>query len=205
VPEAAFVCALWIVLGCRTAAAPGLSAELRAWPEGPVRWLLLPEDRRAWARVRSDAEARALIEWFWARREGAAGPGESSFRELFEARVEAADHLYGEGEVRGSLTDRGRALILLGAPSYIQLTHRPALAWDPKSVDRRMVSREIRVEVWGYAPENLLPWVRQAILGAREGLPPEISFVAEPPPSHLEKGEDLLELAARALAGAARD
>lgn len=175
----------------------GPPQELLDWAEGPVRWYLLAAERRALAEVRSSADAVNFIERFWRLRDPDPGTSENAFRETFASRVEAADVLYAEGSTRGSLTPRGRALLLLGPPVHLQVTSEPVLSWTAKKKrQERVVTREVDVEVWRYPPRDL-PERFDAALRARgitDGV--ELRFHVEPGGTRLVEGEELLQLAA---------
>jgi GWxTD domain-containing protein len=189
--------ALLAAAGCGTAN-PRLSPAMRAWAQGPVRWLMLGPEVHELERLQSDAEARLFIEEFWRRRdpdpEGLTNPA----RETFRRRVDAADKTYGEGVVRGSMTDRGRALILLGAPPLLRHGHRPAPApsWRRDSAGPMPV-RNLVMESWEYAPRDLWPALN-ALLDERQESGVTLSFVIEGDRARLVDGEDYLELAAQA-------
>ncbi len=86
------------------------------WLDGPVKVLVTWEVANDWKNVRSDADAKAFADLFWARRDPTPTTLRNEFREEFEARVAAADKHFTTMKTKGSLSDRGRVLILLGAP-----------------------------------------------------------------------------------------
>ncbi|HJQ39546.1 MAG TPA: GWxTD domain-containing protein, partial [Thermoanaerobaculia bacterium] len=61
-----------------------------------------------------------FIALFWARRDPTPQTARNEFREEFENRVRAADTSFKARSQRGALTERGRALILYGAPKRIE-------------------------------------------------------------------------------------
>jgi GWxTD domain-containing protein len=192
---------LGLVLG---AAAPppaphGQTAEsLMSWAEGPVRWLLLPSEWRELKRIEDPAEALNFIEAFWRLRDPDPASTDNAYRATFSERVEAADLLYTSGSTRGSLTDRGRALVLLGPPPHMRLATERALAWKPgRRSSQRTTRREIRVEVWRY-PEDELPAKFVRVLRAAGMVPDiEIKFRLGRRGATLADGENSLILAAR--------
>ncbi len=176
--------------------------DLVDWAEGPVGWLLLPAERREIRQVQDPEDAAAFIEEFWARRDPRPEVPGNPFREAFEQRVAAADVLYAEEGIRGSLTARGRALILLGSPTHLRITTRPALAWETQNPDdRRVTTERMSVEIWGYRREDLPASVLRAWLakakGGDEPLALTLTFRTDRQRSQVMEGENLLDLASR--------
>ena len=88
------------------------------WADGPVRWLLTAEERRAFAEAVDPVTRSELIATFWRVRDPMPETPENEFREEFDRRVAFADVRFAQDEVRGSLTDRGMVFVLLGPPTY---------------------------------------------------------------------------------------
>ncbi len=191
-----------LVLGAEGSPATELSLdELSAWAAGPVQWLFLPADRKALKQVEDRDDAAAFVEFFWSRR--GVEPG-SSYQQEFEHRVQAADVLYDDEGPRGSLTDRGRALILMGPPTHITVTTEPVMAWDPASnTDDRVTMRDVNVEIWGYKlqdlPQGMLEiWMAKKKRAAEDTLALTLMFRNVGKKTSLVQGEPLLEAAAKA-------
>jgi GWxTD domain-containing protein len=110
----------------------GRQAELgEDWAEGPVRYLLSPEERRAFTQMFNPVSRSEFVTAFWRARDPRPETVENEFREEFERRVAFADNRFTEDEVRGSLTDRGMVFLLLGPPTYIG--RRPIAAGEDSS------------------------------------------------------------------------
>jgi GWxTD domain-containing protein len=184
--------------GCGSATAAGGTAALVG---GPTLWLMLPEEQKQARRLGSTREAVAYIESFWRRRDPDPSTPGNEFARAFYERVEAADGLYAEGGTRGSMTDRGRALILLGSPPMLRYSQERVPTWElgrpgsPPAVQ----SRHLVMESWVYSVADLPPDL-VALLEAEGPTPTEIVlvFAAEPRRTYLVQGEKYLEMAARA-------
>lgn len=192
---------MW-VSACRSTTSPGTGQELTRWAEGPISWLIQPEEWKDLRQATRPGEAMAFIDDFWARRDPDPATAENPFRESFFRRVEAADILYSETTVEGSMSDRGRALILLGSPSVVRIGSESTLAWEQGEENKRGVgTRDQRIEIWGYrledVPVNLVRSATASKKGDGEVLELTLTFVIEARGAHLHEGEELLELAAR--------
>jgi GWxTD domain-containing protein len=86
-----------------------------AWGDGPVQWLMTDSEKSAWAAAATDADRAAFVAKFWKTRNLEDDP---SFQPTFEKRVAFADANFKQGDVRGSLTDRGMVFVLIGPPTY---------------------------------------------------------------------------------------
>ena len=96
------------------------SAELSEdWANGPVRFLLTAENRRAYERLSGPLSRSEFVANFWKSRDPRPETVENETREEFERRVAFADAHFAQDEVRGSLTDRGMVFVLLGPPTYV--------------------------------------------------------------------------------------
>lgn len=183
-------------------AAAGPSKSYRTWAKGPVRWLMLPEEQRSFRKLRDDHQATAFVQRFWSRRDPQPDQPGNPFHDRFERRVAAADRLYTDGRDRGSLTDRGRALILLGSPPLLKVGQQVTPVLSPRPSGRRpgFEVETVRVEIWEYDADSLWPALA-ALLEAREEDGAEthaITFVVGDDGARLVEGEKLLELAALA-------
>jgi GWxTD domain-containing protein len=98
-----------------------LSGEYADWAEGPEGFLLTKKEKKEWAKITTDAEAKEFIELFWARRNPEPSSPFNAFRAEFEAKVRFADEKFGYGKHRGSLSARGQVLILMGSPDSRQV------------------------------------------------------------------------------------
>ena len=105
------------LLALSASAFAALSPKYADWAKGPEQWLMTRDDWRAWKNVKTDEEAQAFIDLFWARRDPTVGTYQNEFQAEFEGRVAYADANYkSEHGKRGSLTEPGRVFILLGSP-----------------------------------------------------------------------------------------
>jgi GWxTD domain-containing protein len=93
-----------------------LSEPYASWADGPEGLLLTPEERTELAALTTDSEVAAFIQLFWARRDPDLDTPVNETRLDLQARVKAADEQFTEEGLRGSLSDQGKALILLGMP-----------------------------------------------------------------------------------------
>lgn len=173
-------------------------ASLEDWADGPVRWLLLPAELRQLRGISTAAAGRGFIDRFWALRDPDPSTEANPFRDTFYKRVEAADLLYVENGTRGSLTDRGRALILLGSPTGLRVTSREALSWDPSSgADDNVRVRYLPLEIWTYRLEDFERPLRLALMALGDEKEFRVSFVQDVDRTTLSEGLELLDLAAR--------
>jgi len=90
-----------------------------AWSEGPVRFLMTPEERRSFSQLSDPVSRSEFVANFWKARDPRPETPENEFREEFDKRTAFADEHFTEDEVRGSVTDRGMVFVLLGPPTYV--------------------------------------------------------------------------------------
>jgi GWxTD domain-containing protein len=89
------------------------------WANGPVRFLMTPEERHAFSRLADPVSRSEYVTAFWKKHDPKPETPENEFRDEFEKRVAFADSRFTQGETAGSLTDRGMVFILLGPPTYV--------------------------------------------------------------------------------------
>jgi GWxTD domain-containing protein len=204
----------WLAVSCssgapppRTAAAGGIGGVGGVGlTDGPTRWLMLPDEQRQARQLRSARETAEFTQAFWDRRDPDPTTPANELARAFYERVEAADRLYSEGGRRGSMTDRGRALILLGPPPVLRHSQKAVPTWDPKGIGSRPAihTRYLALESWIYQPADLDPRIA-ALLQAEEPIPEVVLvFAVEPRQTYLLDGEKYLDLAVRAVVGGGR-
>jgi len=197
-PAAALTLLSWLMLGCGSAPARPVGGV--GLDEGPTRWLMLPEEQRKFRRLHTTREAVDFIEAFWRRRDPDPNTPGNDFSKTFYERVEASDRLYSEGGTRGSLTDRGRALILLGPPPVQRYHQKKVPGWDPgkPGAPSAVQTRTLSLESWVYTVEDLPPNLRQRLQEEDPRAEIVLVFTVDPRHTYLLEGEKYLEIAARA-------
>jgi GWxTD domain-containing protein len=171
--------------------------EAAAVSEGPLRWLMLPEEEKEARSLRSARDAADFLAAFWRRRGASKEAAEAAARTFYE-RVEAGDRLYADEETRGSLTKRGRALVLLGPPPVLRYGQRRVPAWEPSHPGTAGIrTRVLVVETWVY-PIADLPPALAALLRERGMSEATLVFLLASKEAHLLDGERVLQLAVQA-------
>jgi GWxTD domain-containing protein len=89
------------------------------WIDSPVRALLTDADRKRWQTLPDDESRRDFVIEFWKRLDPDPVTPVNEFEVEFYRRVQYADATLSTEEVRGSLSDRGQVLLILGPPSYV--------------------------------------------------------------------------------------
>ena len=188
----------WLALACRPGIVRATSSGAAGLADGPTRWLMLPEEIRQSEHLDTTREAVEFVENFWRRRDPDPDEPGNPFAKTFYERVEAADRLYSEGGQRGSLTDRGRALILLGPPPVLRYSQKRIPAWEPGKPGSRPAVRSsnLVVEVWAYPVQELAPALARRIAEEEpETTEISLSFAVEPKRTYLVEGHRYLEYA----------
>ena len=115
-----------------------------AWANGPVKYLMTPDERREWSGRETPVSRSEFVTEFWAARNPRPESADNDFQREFEKRVAFADSRFGQDETPGSLTDRGMVFVLLGPPTYIG---RKPIATGEDSADPSGLSRYSRHDV----------------------------------------------------------
>jgi GWxTD domain-containing protein len=128
------------VLACLAASAVAqLSSDYTAWGQGPYQFLMTKEEAAAWKNVKTDADAKAFVDLFWARRDPTPGTPANELRADVDTRIAFADKNFAEGRTRGAMTERGRALVIYGAPKRMERSGSsaapPAMSGDSTMSD----------------------------------------------------------------------
>jgi GWxTD domain-containing protein len=104
------------------AAAPSLAAleKYKDWEKAPeFQYFGTDDEKAAFRKLGTDAEAEKFIALFWARRDPDLKTPQNEFRDRVEALMKIADENFSQRGRRGSLTERGKVLIVLGPPKRI--------------------------------------------------------------------------------------
>ncbi|MEP0773651.1 MAG: GWxTD domain-containing protein [Acidobacteriota bacterium] len=153
--------AVWLA---GTMAGTALAEEYLKFMEGPAQWIATKDEKKEFAKLTSEAAARAWVELFWARRDPDLNTAINEFKVEFDQRVAAADQAFGWEKQRGALTDRGRTFIVLGRPRAAEKfgsgdrTQRQlgeGSGWMSDSADRQGEG-----EVWEYRGEQIPPSIK---------------------------------------------
>lgn len=128
---------------------------LLEWDESPAGFLMTKEEQKEWKNVTTEAVACDFIELFWAKRNPDPSSAFNPFKADFENKVRYADEQYTWDKKRGALTDRGRVLILMGAPQYSE--NRFPTETVEHIDDRAVGTDEVRAnaKLWYYDPQQL--------------------------------------------------
>ena len=90
-----------------------------AWPATAVSFLLTEPEKKEFAAIGDDAARREWVFRFWKKFDpDPATPDNEAEREFYR-RVQYAEAHFSTETMRGSLSDRGRVLVVLGPPSYV--------------------------------------------------------------------------------------
>ncbi len=151
------ILALAVVPGAMAQDEPELveTENVLAWDESPAGYLMTKDEQKEWKQLSTEAEARDFIELFWARRNPDPTSAFNPFKADFENKVRYADEQYTWEKKRGALTDRGRVLILMGAPHYSE--NRFPTETVEHIEDRAVGTDEVRAnaKLWYYDPQQL--------------------------------------------------
>jgi GWxTD domain-containing protein len=96
-----------------------LKGEYKKWLDEDVRWIISPEEERAFKSLANDEERDQFIEQFWARRNPNPDSPDNEFRDEHYARIAYANEHFAAGRP-GWMTDRGHIYIAYGKPDSIE-------------------------------------------------------------------------------------
>src|SRR5688500_13404899 len=83
--------------------AADLSKNLVDWGKGPAQHFMTKAEISEWKSIKTDAEAQAFVDRFWARRDPTPATAANEFKEAFDQRVKFADDRYTAGRIKGSM------------------------------------------------------------------------------------------------------
>ena len=133
------------------------------WDKSPESHFLTREERKEWARLRTDDEARAFIERYWQKRDPSPGTPVNEFQQAVRRRIGAADEQFTMRRQKGAASTRGKLLIVLGPPTHFS-QQRPEQRPDPAANTRsandlaRLPGKErVTVQNWVYKREKFGP------------------------------------------------
>ncbi len=144
-----------------------LSQEYVDFGKGPAQYLMSKDELAKWKTITNDADAKAFVELFWLRRDPSPNTPANEFKTAFEQRVKLADERFGTRRTVGSMTDRGRALIVLGNPTEaVKQEKMPAMGAVPGARDTsadetaapgqpNMPQTDGMRQVWTYDPAKV--------------------------------------------------
>lgn len=92
-----------------------LAPVYKEWLNGPVSYIITPEERSAFLHLETNEERENFIENFWERRNPDQGSAENSYKEEYYRRVAFTNEHYSSG-IPGWKTDRGRIYLMWGPP-----------------------------------------------------------------------------------------
>jgi GWxTD domain-containing protein len=92
------------------------------WPESPVKHILTDAEKRDFTNLPDDESRREWVFRFWKRLDPEPATPDNEFEIEYYRRAHYADANFSTETVKGSLSDRGRVLLILGPPSYIGKT-----------------------------------------------------------------------------------
>ncbi|HNX50549.1 MAG TPA: GWxTD domain-containing protein [Thermoanaerobaculaceae bacterium] len=146
-----------LVLAMAVPAGAQLSQKYADWPNSAVGFLMTDDEKAEFSRLTTDAQAEAFIEIFWARRDPNQKTSFNEFKAEFDAKVAGSDKQFswtkGTGEpMPGSLSDRGKVLILMGVPS------KPVENFPPQANDSLPESMQRgSSQVWSFLKAGSKP------------------------------------------------
>ena len=136
-----------------------VSPEMKSWGDGPARFWMTEQEQKEWRAITNDEDAQKFIDLFWAKRDPDLDKPGNPFRARFEALVKYADANVPEPATRGSLSDRGKFLILFGPPSRVINTGVAATATSvarpPTTGNEQRDFRELPTQTWTYEKAQL--------------------------------------------------
>jgi GWxTD domain-containing protein len=106
---------------------------------------MMKHEKTDWAAVRNDAEAKAFIDLFWARRDPTPDTPVNELRQQIETRIAEADKRYRFTKTPGSQTAQGLVYVLLGEPDEIVTAVR-----QPFASTAPQFQRPVNVHSWIY-------------------------------------------------------
>ena len=127
------------------------------WELGPAGFLMTKDEEKEWKKITSEAQAKAFVDLFWARRNPDPAQPFNPFKAQFDSRVRYADDNFSYEGKRGALSDRGRVLIVMGPPH--QAENRAPTETVERMDDQAFGSDEVRgnAALWLYDPSRLPP------------------------------------------------
>jgi GWxTD domain-containing protein len=102
----------------RTPSGP-LRPRYEKWIDEDVRWIITPEEKEAFQRLRTNQDRDRFIAEFWVRRNPHPGRADNEYKEEHYRRMAYANEHFGCA-IPGDKTDRGRIYILYGPPDAIR-------------------------------------------------------------------------------------
>jgi GWxTD domain-containing protein len=90
-----------------------------SWTSGAVSFLLTDAEKKEFATLADDAARREWVFRFWKKFDPDPSTPENEYEAEFYRRAQYADAHFSTETVRGSLSDRGRVLLVLGPPTYV--------------------------------------------------------------------------------------
>jgi GWxTD domain-containing protein len=91
------------------------------WNKSPeFSGLAVESEQKEWKKITSDEEAERFIQLFWAKRDPDLKTPANEFKTAFDQRVKEADQYFALPRTRGSLTERGKLYVLVGAPKELK-------------------------------------------------------------------------------------
>ena len=129
-----------------------LSSEYVEWGKGPAHYLFTVEEAAKWKTIKTDEEAKAFVDLFWARRDPTPATPANEFKADIEARIKYTDEKFTpvrKKGTKGSMTDRGMFIILFGAPTKIA-NHQGSAVRSPLSTNQDEAQS---MQIWFYEGE----------------------------------------------------
>jgi GWxTD domain-containing protein len=143
---------------CAAGAFAALSSEYADWAKSPVQHLMTKQEASEWKAISTDAAAKDFVDLFWAKRDPSPATPRNEVREEFDRRVAYADEHFAEKKLRGALTERGRALILFGAPKKIERSGSQRASSSPAGISEDPANQPMRddneVHIWTYEGDD---------------------------------------------------
>lgn len=96
-----------------------MESPYKKWINGPISYIITPQERAAFKKLTTDEERDRFIQEFWRRRNPNPGSPENTFKEEFYRRIAYANEHFSSG-IPGWRTDRGHIYIMYGPPDEIE-------------------------------------------------------------------------------------
>lgn len=125
-----------------------LKGQYKTWLNEDVRWIITPEEEKAFKALTNDEERDQFIEQFWQRRNPNPDSPDNEFRDEHYARIAYANEHFAAGKP-GWMTDRGHIYIAYGKPDDIE-SHPSGGQYERPMEEGGGSTSTFPFEVWHY-------------------------------------------------------